>query len=514
MTDLIYRPDIGQNVVDFFPQYLKHFKGEWAGQPFELEEWEAEPLRRIFGTLRPDGTRAIQETLWAVARKNGKSHLAAGLGLYMLFADQEPGAEVFCCAADREQAAIVFQCAREFVEASPVLSSRCEVYRRAIVVPKTASSLKVLSAEAYTKHGLNASAVLFDELHCQPNRELYDTMKTSMGSRRQPLLFNITTAGWDRHSICWEIWDYAIKVRDGIIEDESFLPVIYETDPEDDWTLEETWAKANPNLGVSVKPEFLRKECRRAVETPSFENTFRRLYLNQWTEQSCRWLSMDKWRECANPVSLESLEGESCYAGLDLSATTDLSALGLLFPRPGGYHYFPFFWMPEEGIHRRSKRDRVPLDDWAKAGFIEATPGEAIDYDRIRARINELGERFQFMELAIDRWNATQITTQLDGDGFNVLGYGQGFASMSSPSKELEKLVLTKGLAHNANPVLDWMASNVAIKEDAAGNIKPDKANSGDRIDGIVALVMALGRAMVQPEHLPGYSEERGLRTL
>jgi phage terminase large subunit-like protein len=483
----------------FFDTYLRHVKGRWAGKPMDLAPWQRDRIiRPLFGELRANGTRQYRQSLICIPRKNGKSTLSAGIALYLLFGDREPGAEIYSAAADRDQAAIVFDAARAMVESSPALSKRCKVYRRAICVPATNSVYRVLSADAPTKHGLNAHGVIFDELHAQPKRDLWDVLTTSTGARSQPLVVAITTAGYDKHSICYEVYDYAKKVEQGVIDDPAFLPVLYEADAGADFSDPEQWAKANPNLNVSVNTDYFEAEAAKARELPSYENTFRQLHLNQWTEQATRWLPMERWNAVTDPVEPKALEGRACYAGLDLSTTTDLSALVLLFPDDkGGYDVLPFFWVPMEGARRRERRDRVPYLTWIAQNHIEATPGNVIDYDVIRARINQLRERFNIIEIAADRWNATQIITQLVGDGFNVVPFGQGFASMTAPTKECEKLVVSGKLRHGGNPVLKWMASNVSVELDPAGNIKPSKRTSTDRIDGMVATIMALGRAMV-----------------
>lgn len=488
--------------VAFFREVLRHTKGEWAGQPFALEPWQQrDVIEPLFGWKRPDGTRKYRTVYIEVPRKNGKSTLAAGIGLYLTFADGEPGAEVYSAAADREQAAIVFDTAKGMIEAEPELASRSTSFRRSIVVQQTGSSYKVLSADAPTKHGLHAHGVIVDELHAQPNRDLYDVLVTSTGARRQPVVFMITTAGYDRHSICWELHDYALKVRDGIVTDESFLPVIFAAGAEDDWTAEATWRKANPGLGTTVKLEYLQQECGRAQEMPAAQNTFRRLHLNQWTEQADRWLDMTVWDRNATAVADSVLLGRECYAGLDASTTGDVSALGLIFPLDDGrFALRSLFWIPEENIRRRAERDRVPYDVWVREDLVRATPGNVVDYAFIRAAIQDLTTKYQVKEIAYDPWNVTQLVTQLQDDGATMVEFRQGFASMSGPTKEFEKLLLGGRLLHGGNPVLRWMASNVAVKQDPAGNLKPDKASSTERIDGIVAAIMALGRAVVQPD--------------
>lgn len=487
--------ETADKAVAFFAECLTHTTGEWRGKPFVLDDWQADIVRQIFGWKREDGTRRYRTVFIALPRKNGKTTLAAGLALYALYCDGELGAQVINAAADREQAALCFDSAKGMVENERELFTRSEVFRRSITVPNTGSSYKVLSSEAFTKHGLSVSYAGCDELHAWPDRELYDVLVTSMGARRQPLTVITTTAGYDKQSLCYELWDYATKVRDGIIPDDTFLPVIYAADPDDDWTDPKTWKKANPAFNVTVMEDFYAQECAKARALPAYENTFRRLYLNQWTESDSRWLSSDAWLACGG--ELPDLTGELCFAGLDLATTTDIAALVLAFPKGPDVYLMPFFFVPEEAIQKRAKKDRVPYDVWVQQGHIIATPGAVIDYGIIRRTINELGEKYQIKEIAFDRWNATQISTQLEGDGFEMVGFGQGFASMSAPTKEFEARVIGKTLHHGNNPVLTWMASNVTVEQDAAGNMKPSKKKSTEKIDGIVAAIMSLGRVMV-----------------
>lgn len=495
-----YDEAAAQRAVDFFYLFLKHIKGEFAGHPFKLLDWqESKIIRPLFGWKRADGTRKYRRCYVEIPRKSGKSTLCAGIGLYLTFADNEPGSEVYSAASDRDQAAIVFDVAKEMVFNDEKLRGMAQVFRRSIVVSKTSSFYKVLSADAFSKHGLNAHGIIFDELHAQPNRELWDVLTTSTGARRQPIIIAITTAGFDRHSICWEMHDYATKVRDKIIDDPEFLQVIYAAPMESDWREESTWVAANPGIGITVKRDYLAAECKRAIETPGYQNTFRRLHLNQWVEQETRWLDMVSWDENGGKFTEEELEGRSCFAGLDLSTTTDITALILLFPPAGDdlkWRLLCRFWVPAEGIVKRAERDRVPYDVWQRQGFIEATEGNVVDYDVIRERVKQLAERFRIIEIAYDRWNSSQLITQLQNDGAQVVPIGQGYVSLSAPTKEMEKLILGRLLAHGDNPVLKWMASNVATEQDAAGNIKPSKKKSTERIDGIVAVVMALARAI------------------
>jgi phage terminase large subunit-like protein len=346
--------------------------------------------------------------------------------------------------------------------------------------------------------GLNVHCAIIDELHAHKTRNVLDVLTTATGARRQPLIFVITTAGFDRNSVCWEQHDYSVKVLEGIIPDDTFFCYVAGIDEDDAWTDEAVWPKANPNLNVSVKAEDLRTKCQRAIEVPGQQNAFRRLHLNEWTEQANRWLDMAVWDENGQAFDLELLKGQDCYAGLDLSTTSDITALALWFPTQ--QKALCYFWVPQEGVRQRSERDRVPYDVWEREGYIEATEGNVVDYDIIRVRVNELNQFYNIRELAIDRWNSTQLQTQLMGDGFTVVPFGQGFYSMTAPTKEMERLILERKLNHGGNPVLRWMASNVAVAQDAAGNLKIDKAKSTEKVDGMVALAMALGRAMVHPE--------------
>lgn len=435
--------------------------------------------------------------------------MCAGLCNYLLFCDGEAGAQIYSAAAEREQAALLFRHAKGMVEQEPELDSRAKIYggigQRSIVLKEDQASVyKVLSADADTKHGGNSHAVIIDELHAQPNRDLVDVLQTSLASenRIQPLIVHITTADFDRPSICNEKYAYACSVRDNKGDksqpgyDPGFLPVIYEALQTEDWRDPKVWAKANPNLGVSVSLAYLERECRKAEEISAYENTFKRLHLNMRTQQDVRLIPMAQWDAGSKPFDERGLEGSECFAGLDLASTTDIAAFVMVFPDGGGgYHVIPRLYVPAENARQRARRDRVPYEQWISDGKLVATEGNVIDYDRIRADINELGQRYNIKGIARDRWNATQITNQLMGDGFEVTDFGQGFASMTAPTKELVKLVAAGRLYHGGHPVLRWMAGNCAGETDAAGNLKLSKKKSSEKIDGMVALVMGLGLA-------------------
>jgi len=492
---LHFDAEAAQRGVEFFG-LLQHSKGEWAGDPFILEPWEAFIVGSLLGWKRGD-KRRFRMAYVSVARKNGKSTLLAGLGLYMAFFDGEMGAEVYCAAMKREQAKIVWSEAARMVNRTPTLKKYITSFVGNLHRVDTAQKFEPLGADADNMDGLNVHCAIIDELHAHKTRNVLDVLVTATGARRQPLVFVITTAGFDRNSVCWEQQDYSIKVLEEILPDDTFFCFVAGIDEGDSWQDESVWPKANPNLGVSVKLEDLQAKCQRAIEVPGQQNAFRRLHLNEWTQQSERWLDMTVWDENGQPFDPTEVEGAACYTGLDLSTTKDISALEMWFP--GENKALSYFWVPADNILARAERDRVPYDVWVREGYIEATEGNVVDYDVIRARINELGALYEIKEIAIDRWNSTQLQVQLQGDGFLVVPFGQGFASMTAPTKEVERLVLERQLNHGNNPVLRWMASNVSVTQDAAGNLKPDKAKSTERIDGMVSLVMAVGRAMVQP---------------
>lgn len=516
-SDFYFDEKSAQIACNFFEKLLRHSKGEWAGKPFALLEWQKRDIiRPLFGWKRKsDGTRRYRTAYIEIPRKNGKSTISAGIALCLLYADGEPAAEVYSAAADRDQASIVFEEAKRMVEASPELKKRSNVWKRSIFVGESLSSYKVLSADAPTKHGLNAHGIIFDELHAQPDRELWDVLTTSTGARRQPLTVAITTAGFDRNSVCYEQHEYGRQVLAGVIDDPTFFAYIAAADDKDDWTASATWSKANPSLGQTVKLEYLEQECRKAMNSPAYQNTFRRLHLNQWTQQETRWLDLQAWDKCGAPFDPKLLEGAQCYGGLDLASSSDIAAFVLDFPNEAGedemHTLLPFFWIPSENLIERARKDRVPYDAWARAGLIRTTPGNVIDYGHIVRDIEALAEIYNIREIAFDRWGAFQVSQQLEGAGLTMVGFGQGFQSMSGPTKELLRLVLDGKVRHGGNAVLRWMADNVVVSSDPSGNVKPNKQKSREKIDGIVAGIMALDRAMRHGNSISVY-EKRGIR--
>jgi len=508
-----YDNSAANRAVNFIEKFIIHVKGELSEKPFILEKWQSdEIIKPLFGwKRRRDKLRQYRTCYIEIPRKNGKSNLCAAIGLYLLFSDGEPGAEIYSAAGDRSQAGIVFEVAKRMVLQSEELSKRGKPFRNSIVCEKTNSFYHAISADADTKHGFNAHGILFDELHTQPDRDLWDVLTTSIGSRRQPLIIAITTAGWDKNSICWEIHEYARKVKAGILEDDTFLPVMYGADANDDIFNEETWRKANPGYGSIVKVDYIRNEAEKAAKLPDYENTFRRLHLNQWTSQESKWINDESWMKC-NLGNLPDLTSRECYGGLDLASTRDINAFVLIFHNGDGtFEVMPFFFIPTLNAKERVRKDGVNYDQWIRAGLIIETPGDVTDYGYIRAKINELSNSFHINSISFDRWNSSQLVINLTDDGFTMSPFGQGFGSMSSPTKELEKMVLARQINHAGNSVLRWMCSNVMIQQDAAGNIKINKAKSSEKVDGMVALVMALGEYMTHNKNERSIYEDRGV---
>ncbi len=473
---------------------LTHTDGPFALETFNLRKWQAKIVKQLF-TTRKDGLRQYRTCLLMLPRKNGKSELAAALAVYFLLFDGEIGAQVYSAAADKDQAALVFNVAAKMIRNDPELLAQCEIVdsQKRIVHRASGSFYRAISAEAYSKHGFNASVVIYDELHAAPDRKLWDVLSTSQGARAQPLMIAITTAGYDRHSILWELYSHAKKVAENPALDPTFLSILYEAPVEADWTDEKVWKAANPALGDFRSIEEMRTMAARAKEIPAQENTFRRLYLNQWTEQASRWISMPSWDACKTMIPRVNLRGRRCYIGMDLSSTKDLTALVAVFPDDDGFDVLPQFFVPKDSIRHRSDVDRVPYDMWERDEYLTATPGPVVDYEAVRQQLKDWAAEFSVQIVAYDPWNATDLVTRLEKvDGFVCVPMRQGVMSLSAPTKSLEKAILDRRLRHDGHPVLRWNVSNASVKEDDNGNIKPSKEFSTGRIDGVAALVMAV----------------------
>lgn len=498
--------EAANHACEFFPRMLRHVEGKLYRTPFVLEDWQRAIIGTLFGWKREDGTRRYRECFLYVPRKNGKSPLAAGIANLVLFHDNEAGQQNVVAAAKADQAALLFRHARGMVEQNDLLRKNCDIFggnvgqAKRIVLKGDGSYFSVIATDSGGSHGGNLHLALIDELHAQDSAEFVEVLQTSMASanRPQPLMVLITTADYLRESICNTKYKYAHDVIKGIIDDPAFLPVLYEASREDDWKSEDVWAKANPNLGVSVSLDYLRRESQRAKDQPSYENTFKRLHLNIQTESVERWLPMDRWDLCDSEVDAEALRNKDCFAGLDLSSTQDITAFVLYFPETR--HVLPFMWLPGESAEMRQRHDGVKYTEWVSAGLIEETSGNYIDQDAIFDRIVALGMQYNIRQIAFDGWQAAAMYDRLTKHGFDCVKFPQTMKFMNSPSKRLEAIVGARELRHGGHPVLRWMAANTVKQQDHDGHIRPSKAKSSEKIDGIVALIMAIGAAEVSED--------------
>lgn len=491
---------------------LKHTKGKWAGKKFTILPWQSKIINDLYGTVDENGIRQYRTAYVEIPKKNGKSELAAAIALKQLCADGEHGGEVYCCAVDRDQASIVYGIASEMVNMDDALRSKCKVIdsRKRIVYPKTNSYLQVLSSDVKSKHGKNPSAIIFDELHAQPNDQLWNVMTIgSQDAREQPLLFIITTAGNDEYSVCKKQHDYAERVLNGDIKDKHYYPVIFGTDKDDDWKDPEVWKKANPSIGHTISIERVAEACKKAQDIRSEENLFRQLRLNQWVNQKSRWISLDLWDKGNTPFSEDDFIGANCYGGLDLSSVNDLTAYSLIFYREDKYYSVMRFFMPKELIQRKIITDKVPYDEWVKDGYIIATPGNTIDYECVEEQIDLDAKKFEIKRFGYDAWNAHYLVQKLENNGMTTVPVRMGWYTMNAPTKYMETLVMQENFMHNGNPVLRNHMDNMVVEVDAAGNLKPSKAKSTHKIDGVVANIIALQVFDLKAEN--SVYEDRGI---
>jgi len=511
---LYFDPDAAQHVLDFCP-FLRHYEGRGAGEPFGPSPFQAFVLWNLFGWMREGGFRRFRLSYTQTARKQGKTVWGGGVvGNYMFLADGEAAAQVYSAATKKDQARISHRAAKLMVKRSPHLNSRVEILKDNMSVATTESKFEPLGADADTTDGLNTHCAIVDEIHKHKTRKLHDVIETSMRSRTQPLMFDITTPGAGREGICWELRQYAEDVLRGIVEDDRFFAFVAEPDPGDDYRDETLYTKGNPNLGITVKLEDIRADRKKAEAMPGFFNTFLRDDLGIWTEQKVRAIPMHQWDACDRIPKRKPLRNYVAYGGLDLSSKWDLTAFDLVWPLESGmWPLIPQFWLPEGSMKEYPKREREMYGRWVDEGLIELTPGPIIDYDIIRRRINEYGEEFDIQEIGFDPWNATQLSTQLAGDGFEMVQMRQGFYTMGEPTKYFLALVRAGRLAHGGHKVLRWNANNLELLWDTNGNPRPSKEHERERIDGIAAGIMACGRAMLNLGEDSAY-EEAGILTL
>jgi phage terminase large subunit-like protein len=505
--------------IAFFPELLRHADGA----PFTLAPFQAFIVGSLFG-WKTAGVRRFRHLFLATAKGGGKSPLAAGIALAILFLDEEPGSELYCAAVTREQAGVQFRDCSRMAAGSPALARQLDITDHNIAHRSTGSFIRPVSSEARALDGKRVAVALIDELMEHPNSDVYDKMRAGTKTRKQPLIVCTTNAGYDKHSVAWRLHEYSVRVLDGMHQNDGWLAYIAALDaceacraagheqpaedcPDcDQWTDERVWEKANPLVDRALPRTYLREQVEEALAMPSKENIVKRLNFSLWTSASVRWLPSDAWAACGDlRVTAAALRGRPCIGGLDLSETRDLTAMVLLFPDvAGGYTVLPFFWCPEEDIRQRAQRDHVPYDEWARDGWLEATPGNVVDYAVLHARILALGQAYEIREIGFDPWRARQLAAQLVADGVPMVESPQTLAHVSPAARDLERLLLSRQLRHGHHPVLDWCAGNVVVEVDANGNIRPSKRKSTERIDGVSALVMALARAAAAPPEDPG----------
>lgn len=512
----VFDAALASHALAFFPDFLRLAEGEHEGLPFILQPWQQFIIGSLFGWLGPDGFRRFRTAYIEAGKGCGKTPLLAGVGLYALTCDNEASAEVYAAAVKLEQAGIMFSDARKMAEASPDLKAKLVIGKYNIAHYDSGSFFRPISSERRSLDGKRVHVGLVDELHEHDSDIVVDKIRAGIKGRRQGMLLEITNSGYNRNSVCYRHHDYSLKILRGVIENETWFAYVCQLDacalceaagktgPQencadcDDWRDETVWLKANPNLDIAPGRKYLREQVNEAIGMPSKQNIVQRLNFCIWTESLTRWLPMDLWDLAPAAAAPEALRGRVCFAGLDLSSTQDLSAAVLVFPDDaGGYDVLAKFWVPEDNIRERERRDGVPYGQWVREGFIEATPGNRVDYDTIRVRVQEFGAQqgFEIREIGHDPWNATQLVTQLTGDGATMVPIRQGFASLSAPTKEVERLVLSQQIRHGGHPVLRWCIANAMVELDAAGNVKLSKAKSTERIDGAAALVNAIDRA-------------------
>lgn len=503
----------GERAVNFI-QKLKHTKGKWAGQPLLLEPWQKFIVFNLFAWKRADGSRRFRYAYVELARKSGKTAMAAGIALYMLYAEREPRAEVYSVATVKDQAKLCFNDAVAIVK-NTALSQRMRIFRDSILYEQLGAYFKPLSSDDGIHDGYSPYCVIVDEYHAHKDNGMLDVMRSGMGARVQPLVFIITTAGFNKNYPCYAYRQNAKNVMAGIVNDDSLFSMIFEMDAEDDWTDPQNWPKANPNLGVSVDYEYLAGAVKDAQNRPEAVRGVKTKNLNMWVDAETTWILDEVWAKCAGAFGISELEGLKCWGGLDLSNVSDITAFVLLFEYKDKFALIPKFWIPEEKLQEKIAKENVGFAEWVDKGYVTVTPGNVTDYDFIKADIFAMAQKYDIISIAYDRWNSSQTVIQMQDEGLEMSPFGQGYGSMSAPTKEFEKMVLLEKMEHFNNPVLRWMLASTVIQVDPAGNMKPDKRKSSQKIDGIVASIMALGEMMTcKAKEEKNPYEMRGLRSL
>lgn len=511
--------------VRFFPALLRHGKGKWHGRTFELSPWQAFVVWNLYGWYRADGRRRFNTAYIQVARKNGKSTFASGIGLQMMVADGEHGAEIYVGATKKPQAYITFNEARQMVRSSPALSEFITAYQHNLHSVELNAKFEPLSADSDKQDGLSPYCGIIDEYHAHKTAELFNVLESGMGARTNPLMFVITTAGFNKNGPCYQMRELCIKVLNKVIDQEDLFIAIFEMDKEDDWEDPRNWRKANPSIDdIDTIAPFIQGRLEKVRNDPSKFVDFMTKNLNRWMDADEVWIEDETWMQCGTrPVTLDDFKGVPCYLAIDLSATTDITAVALTAHKAGKQLFLPYFFVPEMTAKERAKKDNVPYDVWIRQGHIIETPGNVVDYTAIRRLISgryvednvlKVDQKALCFQLSIrrcayDKWNSTQLVNELESDGIRMTDFRQGFGSMSSPTKNFKRMVLKGEMEHGGNPVLRWMISNVQIKKDPAGNEKPDKARSSEKIDGAVACIMAYGEYLTPDSNVPGTGHVR-----
>ena len=500
MSKYYFDEETANKAVEFIETHLTHTKGELAKKPFILQEYQKEQIiKPLFGWKnKEDNSRKYRTAFIFLPRKNGKSTLAAAIILTLLYLDNEYGAEYYSAANDKEQAKIVYSVVADMVKNNPKLEQYVEIFKNSIVYNAQGSFYKAISRETSTKHGFNTSAFIYDELHGMRDdgtENLWQVLETSTGSRKSPISIAITTAGFDRFSACYRMYKYACDVRDGILEDEQFLPVIFEADADDDISDPKTWEKANPGLDVSLKQSYMEREAAKAMNQPSYENIFRRLHLNQWTTSETRWINDSDIIACDGTISEEVLINTACYGGLDLASVRDLTSFVLAWRIGEKIIFKHWTFIPEDKYEGRTGgKDGINYQQFAD--YLEITPGNVTDYSYVKAKIFEVCEKYNVQSIAFDRWNSSQLVIECIDEGLKMSAFGMGYKSLSPAAKEIEAKVMSGDFIYFNDPVIRWQFGNVQLETDSASNIKPNKSKSADKIDTIMAMCMAIGEEM------------------
>lgn len=504
-------------VFEFTHKYCKHYQGEWAGNAIELSDWQCFIHANVFGWIREDGTRRFRIVYEEVARKNGKTTKAASVGAYLAGGDYEPGAKVYCAATKKDQAREVYDSIVKMIEKDRELSQKMVPLRNAIRCSTNNSPdsrIELLAADSNSMDGFNVHGAIVDEIHAHRDSGVWDVLESGRGARRQPLMWGITTAGKNQNGFCYELRGYAIKVLERSIQDDAFFGIIFTLDDDDDWTDPSVWVKANPNLSVSVFEDDMLAQCRKAQEMPSAALEFQTKRCNRWVFGEAAWMNMLRWNDnhdpdfdeipCWVPGEPSPLDGRECHGGLDLASVEDLCALSFDFKEPDGTHRFiSRAYLPQAAFDKRIQKGgllRSLYSKFKEAGFLVVTPGEVCDYGFIERDILNACARFNVKEIAFDRFNSSQLVSDLLAQDVPMVAMGQGTGSVSAPMKEMLRLVLADKVKH-ANPVLTFAMSNVVSVANAQDDIKFDKSKVSEKIDPAVAAIMALGRSMVLDEN-------------